>query len=177
MERRRRPQDRNAEQIQSEMEELFRALVDRQRTMHHQVTGGWRPHLEVYETAENLVVRAELAGVDEGTLDVSVDDRFLHIRGVRRRPAAEERRVYHQMDVSYGPFMAEVLTPFAIDGERVEATYEDGMLQVTLPKIAARRIVPRTVRVGAKRPEGHSDGSELAGVRPAGAGVIEGKVL
>lgn len=148
MDRTRRLPGRNAEQIQSEMEDLFRALFNGQRTMHHRVTEGWRPHVEVYETSKALVVRAELAGVDEETLDVSVEDRLLQIRGVRRRALGDERRVYHQLGIDYGPFSAEVFMPFAIETDRVEAVYEGGMLEVTLPKIPPRRIVPRTVRVG-----------------------------
>jgi len=149
MDRTRRLPSRNAEQIQSEMEGLFRALVNQQRTMHHQVAGGWRPHLEVYETSEALTVRAELAGIDEETLDVAVEEHLLRVRGVRRREANnnEERRVYHQMDIAYGPFAAEVFIPFAIATDEVEASYENGVLQVILPKVPARRVIPRTVRV------------------------------
>ena len=149
MDRTRRLPSRNAEQIQSEMEGLFRALVNQQRTMHHQVAGGWRPHLEVYETSEALTVRAELAGIDEDTLDVAVEEHLLRVRGVRRREANnnEERRVYHQMDIAYGPFAAEVFIPFAIATDEVEASYENGVLQVILPKVPARRVIPRTVRV------------------------------
>ncbi len=149
MDRTRRLPSRNAEQIQSEMEGLFRALVNQQRTMHHQVADGWRPHLEVYETSEVLTVRAELAGIDEETLDVAVEEHLLRVRGVRRREANnnEERRVYHQMDIAYGPFAAEVFIPFAIATDEVEASYENGVLQVILPKVPARRVIPRTVRV------------------------------
>lgn len=150
MERTRRLPGHKAERIQSDMEELFRALVNQQRTlhqMHHQAAGGWRPHLEAYETGESLVVRAELAGVDEETLEVAVEDRALQIRGVRRREPGEERRVYHQMEISYGPFAAEIFIPFAIEPAGVEATYDGGILQVVLPKVPPRRIVPRSMRV------------------------------
>lgn len=138
--------DRRQEQIQSEMEELFRMLVNRQRTLHHQTAGGWRPHLEVYESEDALVVRAELAGVDERSLDVTVEDQVLQLRGVRRRTPAEERRVFHQMEISYGPFAAEVYIPCPIEAGRVEANYEGGILQVTLPKVRPRRIVPNAHR-------------------------------
>lgn len=163
MDRTRRPRNRNAEQIQSEMEDLFRAFFSGQRTLHHRVTGGWRPHAEVYETGDALVVRAELAGVDEETLDVSVEDRLLQIRGLRRRDVGDERRVYHQLGIAYGPFSAEVFLPFAIETERVEAVYEGGMLEVTLPKIPPRRVVPRTVRVGV----GAGDGARADEATPA----------
>jgi HSP20 family protein len=154
MERTRRLPSRNAEQIQSEMEGLFRALVNQQRTMHHQVAGGWRPHLEVYETSDALTVRAELAGIDEHELDIAVEEHLLRVRGIRRREESEARRVYHQMDIAYGPFSAEVFIPFAIATEDVEASYEHGVLQVTLPKVPARRIMPRTVPVSRGRVDG-----------------------
>ena len=146
MERSRRPRDRRQEQIQSEMEDLFRTLVNRQRTMHHQAAGGWRPHLEVYESEDALVVRAELAGVEEQSLDVTVEDQVLQLRGARRRAPGEERRVFHQMEISYGPFAAEVFIPCPIEAERVEANYEGGILEVTLPKVKPRRIVPNAHR-------------------------------
>lgn len=147
MERSRTPRARRAEQIQSEMEELFRTLVNRQQMLHHQVAGGWRPHLEVYETAAALVVRAELAGVDESALNVTIEDQSLHLSGVRRREPTGERRVFHQMEISYGPFAAEVFIPFTVEVERVDATYESGILTVILPKVAPRRIVPQTIQV------------------------------
>ncbi len=147
MDRTRRLPSRNVAQIQSEMEDLFRALVNQQRTMHHQVAGGWRPHLEVYETGESLTVRAELAGISEDELDVAVEEHLLRVRGIRRREASEERRVYHQTDIAYGPFTAEVFIPFAIATEEVEASYENGVLQVILPKIPPRRVTARSVRV------------------------------
>lgn len=157
MDRTRRLPSRNAAQIQSEMEDLFRTLVNQQRTMHHQAAGGWRPHLEVYETGETLTVRAELAGISEDELDVAVEEHLLRVRGVRRRAGGEERRVYHQMDIAYGPFSAEVFIPFAIATDRVEASYEDGVLQVILPKIPARRVVPRSVRVTTANGSAHDE--------------------
>lgn len=174
MDRTRRLPRRNAEQIQSEMEDLFRAFFNGQRTMHHRVTGGWRPHIEVYETSDALVVRAELAGVDQETLDVSVEDRLLLIRGMRRRTTGEERRVYHQLGIDYGPFSAEVFMPFAIETERVEAVYENGMLEVTLPKIPPRRVVPRTVRIGTANDGTAAEGAEaVPGEVTARAGSAE----
>lgn len=145
---------RRPEQIQSEMEELFRALVNRQRTMHHQAAGGWRPHLEVYETARALVVRAELAGVEESSLSVLVHDQLLRLSGVRRRETHEERRLFHQMEISYGPFAAEIFVPFSVDVDHVSAQFVDGILTVSLPKDAPRRIVPRTIRVETGRAPG-----------------------
>jgi HSP20 family molecular chaperone IbpA len=145
---------RQAEQIQSEMEGVFQALVNR---MQHQMPGVWRPHLEVYETGNALVVRAELAGIDEETLDVSVEEHLLRVRGVRRRESHEEKRVYHQMDIAFGPFAAEVFIPFAIAPDAVEATYEAGVLQIILPKVPPRRVVPRSVRVTTANTNGQDE--------------------
>ncbi len=163
MDRTRGLRNRKPEQIQSEMEDLFRTLFNGQRTLHHRVTGGWRPHAEVYETRDALVVRVELAGIDEAALDISVEDRLLQIRGVRRHDVGDERRVYHQLGIAYGPFSAEVFLPFAIEPERVEAVYEGGMLEVTLPKVPPRRVVPRMVRVGSA----HGAGADADEATPA----------
>ena len=76
-----------------------------------------------------------------------IRERLLRVRGVRRRESHEEKRVYHQMDIAYGPFAAEVFIPFAIAPDAVEATYEAGVLQIILPKVPPRRVVPRSVRV------------------------------
>jgi HSP20 family protein len=144
MDRTRQRPVRQADQIQADMPYLFGSLAGRQRTLHGQVAGGWRPHLEVYETGDALVVRAELAGIEESALDVIVQGRLLRISGVRRRERSGGRRIYHQMEIAYGPFAAEIYLPFPIDPEQVEATYAGGTLEITLPKIPPQRIAPHS---------------------------------
>ncbi len=102
----------------------------------------WRPPLEVYEDERGLVVRAELAGLREDEIDVIVNDSTLQISGVRRPREEGQRRTYHEMGIAYGPFEAEVLLPFPVDLDAVEAIYERGFLEVRLPRLSHMRTVP-----------------------------------
>ena len=115
-------------------------------------TEAWRPALEVYETEQALVVRAELAGIDEDHLRVVLDSDTLMIQGKRmpdtqRGADAPERRSYHEMGLSYGPFKARVALPFPVDRDGVEANYEHGLLTIVLPR--AQRVRIRATRITA----------------------------
>ncbi len=114
-------------------------------------TDAWRPALEVYETERALVVRVELAGVNEQHLRVALDGDTLTIAGQRAPNAgdAPERRSYHEMGIAYGPFRAQVALPVPIARDAVEASYEHGFLTVTLPRAQRVRVHPQPVGIGA----------------------------
>lgn len=121
-------------------------------TFRYRMTGqpdAWRPALEVYETAKALVVRVELAGIDENHLHVALDGDMLTIQGTRTPESrgdadAPEQRSYHEMGIPYGTFRARVTLPFPVMRDTVEANYEHGLLTVVLPR--AERVRIRTER-------------------------------
>jgi len=123
----------------------------------------WRPSLEVYETEKALVIRAELAGINENHLRVGLDGDVLTIQGKRlpeARGAADtpERRSYHEMGLSYGPFRARVRLPFPVERDAVEANYEHGLLTVVLPR-AQRVQIHATTPAEAVAVGAHDDGT------------------
>lgn len=102
----------------------------------------WRPDVDVFETDTSVVVRAELAGVRNEDLRVTVDGEILRIRGVRRVPEPSDVRRLHQMEVATGPFERTVKIPIAFQRDGVSAHLADGFLTVTLPKrVPVRRRV------------------------------------
>ncbi len=119
----------------------------------------WRPALEVYETEKALVIRAELAGINEEHLRVGLDGDVLTIHGKRLPESRGEsdtpaRRSYHEMGIPYGPFRARVALPFPVVRDAVEANYEHGVLTIVLPRAERVRIHATTtaaepVAVGA----------------------------
>ena len=117
-------------------------------SFRYRMTGqsdAWRPALEVYETEQALIIRAELAGIDERDLRVALDNETLMIQGkrmpdVRRDADAPERRSYHEMGIPYGPFRAHVQLPFPVARDGVEANYEHGLLTIVLPRAQRVRI-------------------------------------
>lgn len=146
------------ERLQSDMEDAFRTALMTSRPVHTRSDEGgtpaWRPPIEVYETEDGLVVVAELAGLDEEAIEVSIDDAVVSVRGERTPLCDSNPRSIHEMSISYGPFAADVFLPFAIDAERAGATYERGMLRIDLPRRAGTRIP-----VSGRRPQALESGS------------------
>jgi HSP20 family protein len=96
----------------------------------------WQPPTDVYETEEGIIVRVEIAGMNEADFSIVLDGRYLSIRGVRQDMS--ERRAYHQMEIRFGEFSVDVEMPAAVDVENVQAIYQNGFLKIMLPKVHIR---------------------------------------
>lgn len=97
----------------------------------------WSPAVDVWETATEIVVVAELAGVDEKSLAVHFEGRELVIEGNRpeRSHGAHQPIRQHQMELGYGRFERVIPIPVAVDGERIDATQRNGLLEIRCPKL------------------------------------------
>jgi HSP20 family protein len=98
----------------------------------------WEPPTDVYENEVGLVVQVEIAGMEEEDFSVAVGERALIIEGTRRDP--EPKRAYHQMEIRYGEFRAEVYLPWSVAPDAIEAVYEAGFLRVLLPRPPRCRV-------------------------------------
>lgn len=98
----------------------------------------WRPPTDVYETEEAIVVRVEVAGMREADFTISLVERNLTIHGIRQDTS--ERRAYHQLEIAFGEFHTEVELPYQVISDKVEATYRDGFLRITLPIAKPKHI-------------------------------------
>jgi HSP20 family protein len=143
---------RDPERVQQEMEQMFRSLMPARPQVDSRGNGLWRPPVEVYETADALVINVEIAGMDEHQLSVVVDGDRLRIRGERPDRRNGEKRSYHEARIPYGAFGVDVFIPFPVDPDRTEAEYHNGFLRILLPRQVARTIVPR--RPGSADREG-----------------------
>ncbi len=92
----------------------------------------WRPPTDVFETENGLIIRIEIAGMQEDDFTILLDGQKLSVRGMRYD--FPERRAYHQMEIPFGEFASEVDLPFNIDSEHIEAVYQAGFLRITLPR-------------------------------------------
>ena len=108
--------------------ELYGEFADRLRGDR------WQPDVDVFETEEGIVVRAEIAGIGNEDLRVSIDGPVLRISGVRQAPEGPDVQHLHQMEIASGPFERRVRIPLAFERERVTARLADGFLTVTLPR-------------------------------------------
>ena len=104
----------------------------------------WQPDVDVIETEQGVVVRAEIAGIRADDLRVTLDGQVLRISGVRRASEPVGVVRLHQMEIASGPFERRVRVPVGFDRDRVSAHLADGFLTVTLPRRSPTR---RTVKV------------------------------
>ena len=103
----------------------------------------WAPPTDVYETDSHVIVKIEIAGVDEDDITVRLHGRELAVSGCRDDPAAKVS--YQQMEISYGDFNSAVRLPCDVDEAEARASYEKGFLLILLPKADKRHQVPVVV--------------------------------
>ena len=100
----------------------------------------WSPPTDVYETDVSFVIRLEVAGMRQSDFSIDRENNFLVISGVRSE--SPERRTYHQMEIRFGEFSTAIEIPAGADVSKAQADYEDGFLNVVMPK-----IIPTTINI------------------------------
>ena len=106
----------------------------------------WKPPTDVYETAEDIVVHMDVAGVQPEDFTVEYAEGVLTIAG-ERPPRHEGKPHYHAMEVQVGPFERRLRLPVSVDPTSLRATYDNGFLEVRLTKLPQRMSGPHTVKV------------------------------
>jgi len=96
--------------------------------------GQWAPSVDIFEHEGNLVLKAELPGVDPKDVDVRVENNVLTLRGERKFETEVKKEKYHRVERAYGTFSRSFTLPNVVDTEKIKADYKDGVLQVTLPQ-------------------------------------------
>jgi HSP20 family protein len=143
---------REVEEMQRHFEDLFGrpflpAMWRRIPTMEM----GWAPAIEVFEKEDKFVVKAELPGMKEDDIDISVVGDTLTIKGERKAESEVKEEDYYCCERSYGSFSRSIAMPSNVDAKKIEASYEDGVLEVSLPK--APEVKPKKISVSAKKKE------------------------
>jgi len=107
--------------------------------------GGMTPSVDIIDRDEEVVVRAELPGVDKKDLEVTLSEEALTIKGSTRAEKKEEKGDYFRREVSNGSFSRSIRLPAAVDGEKVSSSFKDGILELTLPKV--KKTTRHTIKV------------------------------
>jgi HSP20 family protein len=92
------------------------------------------PALDVKETEKELVVKADLPGIDEKDVQLTLQNGVLSIRGEKKSERKDERENFHLVERSYGSFQRAIRLPDTVDEDKVEARFDKGVLTITLPK-------------------------------------------
>lgn len=128
----------SSDHVRAEMLTLLGEPVASQRWVAARQHKVWRPPTDVYETDDCVVVKVEIAGMEDADFQLSLDGKRLIISGIRRDPAS--KLGYQQMEILYGHFETDVHLARAIEEDKIEATYQNGFLMVHLPKVKPRTV-------------------------------------
>ena len=100
---------------------------------------GKMPKMDIIERDNEVLVRAELAGVDKKDIDVSVTERTITIKGSTKEETKEEKGDYFRSEISQGSFSRTATLPCEVDGDKAKATFKDGILELTIPKLESSK--------------------------------------
>jgi HSP20 family protein len=133
---------RNISALQEHVNRLFESNFSHNA---HSTLTAWAPSVDVYETENELVIKADLPEVVEKDLDVRIENNMLSIRGERKFEQEVKEESYLRMERSYGSFSRSFSLPNTVDTQAIKAEYADGVLTVTLPKRAESK--PKQVKI------------------------------
>ncbi len=105
----------------------------------------WTPSVDIFETENELVLKADLPDVNMKDIDIHMENGTLALKGERKFENEEQKKGYHRVERSYGAFARYFTLPDTVDAEKVQADYKNGVLTVTLPKKEIAK--PRQIRV------------------------------
>ncbi|MGB7007183.1 MAG: Hsp20/alpha crystallin family protein [Pseudolabrys sp.] len=134
--------------MRREMENVFRAFDQKPSTG----IGAGAPAISVAETTDAFEVTAELPGVDEKDINVSLDDNQLVISGEKRAESTKEEKDWHVEERSYGSFYRSMLLPFEPEEEAVVAHFDKGVLHLTIKKPAKAVKTTKTISIKTGAP-------------------------
>ncbi len=109
----------------------------------------WMPTSDVIESNDEILVKAELPGIDEKDVDVQIENGVLTIKGERKAEKEEEEKNFRRIERSYGSFLRTFTLPTNVEPEKITATFVNGLLEVHLPKKESAK--PRAIKVDVKK--------------------------
>jgi len=131
-------------EIRDEMNRLFDTPLRRHGGT---VEDTFVPALDIVEEKDNFLVKVDLPGLSKEDVSVSIHDGFLTIKGERKHEAEKKESSYYHRERVYGSFTRSLQLPTRIDANKVQATFRDGVLRVTLPKNEGAKPKEITVNV------------------------------
>ena len=124
---------------------LFREAFSPQFAEAELSTRSWAPPVDIYETENDIVLKAELPGIEAKDVEVRVEDNTLYLKGERKFEKEVKEQNYHRVERSYGSFARSFSLPNSINADKVKAEFKDGLLTLTMPK--REEAKPKTIKI------------------------------
>ena len=137
---------RELDTLQGEMNRLFSSFFDTPTGANGATTRRWIPAMDLVETEEHFVLKADLPGMTEGDVNIEVERNVLTISGERKTEHEAKKDGYYRIERSAGTFARSLTLPEGVDADAVTASFDNGVLEVRIPKPAEAK--PRRVQIG-----------------------------
>ena len=131
--------------LREKMNRLFDDSLSQKGEERDMFTSNWSPAVDIYETGNELVLTAEVPGIDEKDIEIKVEDNTLTLKGERKFEKETKEENFHRIERSYGSFFRAFSLPNSIDADRIQAEHENGVLRVVMPK--RQELKPKTVKI------------------------------
>jgi len=136
---------RDLNMLQDRMNRLFDDAGRTWRSDDPAATTTWSPAVDIFETEGEIVVKAELPGMDRKDIALNLEKNVLTLRGERRFAKEAKDDNYHRIERSYGAFSRAFSIPATVDEEKINADYKEGVLKIVLPK--KEQVKPKQIRI------------------------------
>ena len=136
---------RDLNMLQDRMNRLFEDASRNWKSDEPASTTTWSPAVDIFETESEIVVKAEVPGMDRKDITLNLENNVLTLRGERRFLKETKEENYHRIERSYGGFSRAFSIPVTVDDEKIRADYQDGVLKIVLPKKEPLR--PKQIKI------------------------------
>jgi HSP20 family protein len=130
---------REQSSLQTEMNRLFNTVYDGPATGNGAALRRWMPAMDLLETSDHFVLRADLPGMSEEDVQIELEDGTLTVSGERKSEHEQRDEGYHRVERAFGAFSRSLTLPKGVDGESVTARFDRGVLEVKIPKPEERK--------------------------------------
>src|SRR6478609_6898616 len=134
------------------MNRLFRESYNPEGPEDALTTTSFAPPVDIYEDEHTITLKLEVPGIDEKDIDVRVENNTLTVHGERKIEKEEKEENFRRVERQYGEFTRSFTLPQTVDTENVSATYDKGVLKITLPKKAEAKPKQIKVNIGSEKP-------------------------
>ena len=134
--------------LQDRMNRLFDDAGRGWRADEPAATTTWSPAVDIFETEGEIIVKAELPGMERKDITLHLENNVLSLRGERKFEKETKDENYHRIERSYGAFSRSFSIPATVDEENIRAEYKDGVLNIVLPKKEQAR--PKQIKITAE---------------------------
>jgi HSP20 family protein len=131
--------------LRESMDKLFEEFFTHRPERGQLAPVVWQPAIEAYETEGDVVIRAELPGIDPNQVEITVTQDTLTIKGEAKTEQEDRRRNYYRRELRHGAFIRSIALPAGVYGDQAKASYRNGILEIRVPK--SERAKPKTVKV------------------------------